>query len=387
MKSTQFIFATILILILILLFASCIGQESKYKKKSKAERDSEKLARSLGIELDEWKVEEDYYRANSYKELVKLSKEKSDITHLKFYRSNRKLDTLPLPSEIGNFKNLTHLVLYSFNTNAIPKSIVKLQNLKSLTIRIPSLVHIPEYIGELKSLEELIISFADDTQTISSKIFQLPNLKKLELSRIHQPTVILEDNSFDQLTNLQELIIHDTSMKIPKSINKLKNLKILDLGLYYGDVPPEAYELKGVETLKLYSISKDEMIGIGNLKKVKTFELMDGNTISSEISEMKDLIDFTIWKTYTDEFPEELSELNNLRKLKIVGTSKLKEVPNFIYKLKSLEELSLVGCDSLKTLDNKILRISTIKTINLERNKSLVLTDKQKSNNKIKIKN
>ena len=383
MRAIQYIIGITLLLIL----TSCSGQENKYKQKSKAERDSEKFARSLGLELDEWQLEEDYYRANSNKALINLSKEKPNISHLKFYHSDRSADTLSLPSEIGNFAELTHLVLYSFNTNEIPNSIGELKNLKSLTIRIPSLLHIPESIGQLKSLEELIISFADGTKTISSKIFQLPNLRKLELSRIHQPTVILDDDSFEQLTNLEELIIHDTRMKIPKSINKLKNLKILDLGLYYGDVPSEAYEIPGVETLKLYSISEDEMAGIGKLKSVKTFQLMNGNAISSEISEMKDLREFTIWETYTDQFSDELSKLNNLRKLKIVGTSKFKSVPNFIYGLRSLEELSLVGCDSLKILDDKILDIAGIEIINLERNKSLVLTERQKSSKIIKRKN
>jgi len=370
-----------------MVFISCSGQENKYKTKSKAEKESEQLARSLGIEPKEWEIEKDYYRANSNKALIELSKEKPNISHLKYYHSNRSADTLPLPTEIGNFKNLTHLVLYSFNTNEIPKTIENLKNLKSLTIRIPSLLHITESIGQLKSLEELIISFADGTQSISSKIFQLPNLKKLKLSRIHQNTVVLDDNSFDQLTNLEELIIHDTRMKIPKSINKLKKLKTLDLGLYYGDVPSEVYELEGVETLKLYSISKDEMIGIGKLKSVKTFQLMNGNTVSSEIAQMKNLREFTIWETYTDEFPEELSKLNNLEKLKIVGTSKFKEVPNFIYGLKSLEELSLVGCDSLKSIDNKILLVKNLKRIYLERNESLILNEEQKLSSKIKMKN
>ena len=129
------------------------------------------------------------------------------------------------------------------------------------------------------------------------------------------------------------------------------------------------------------------MAGIGKLKSVKTFQLMNGNAISSEISEMKDLREFTIWETYTDQFPDELSKLNNLRKLKIVGTSKFKSVPNFIYGLRSLEELSLVGCDSLKILDDKILDIAGIEIINLERNKSLVLTERQKSSKIIKRKN
>jgi len=380
MKSTQYL----IWILSVLMLTSCTGQDNKYKQKSKAERDSEKLARSIGLELKEWEVEEDYYRANSNEALIKLSKEKPKISHLKFHHSNRSADTLPLPNEIGKFQDLTHLVLYSFNTDEIPAEIGKLSKLTYLTIRIPSLKHIPAEIGQLKNLKELIISFADGTETISSKIFTLPNLEKLALRRFHQKSIEIEDDAFKSLVNLKELIIGDTRMKIPKSINQLRSLKILDLGLYYGDVPKEVYELKEVETLKLYSISEEEMIGIGNMTSVRSFQLMNGNTISSEISKMKDLTEFTIWETYTDEFPIELSKLQKLKKLKIVGTSKFKEVPEFVYNLKGLEELSLVGCDSLNILDDRILNIPNLNQIILERNKYLKLSEEQKLSRKIK---
>ncbi len=136
-----------------------------------------------------------------------------------------------LPASIGNLTELTRLNLANCNLKGkIPSTIGNLTKLKFLSFNSSWGLRgtIPSSMGNLLNLEYLDFLGNKLEGSIPESLGNLINLKTLELSGNHLAGSI--PSTFNNLTNLEyfRVTINDLSATIP-SLNKLKNLKALDL--------------------------------------------------------------------------------------------------------------------------------------------------------------
>ena len=90
-----------------------------------------------------------------------------------------------LPASMGQLVNLNSLFLKDNLLKSLPPELEGMSSLKELNISNNQLKSVPEVIAKLEALEHLNLSENWMVKKIPSFILDLPNLKVLELNRIH----------------------------------------------------------------------------------------------------------------------------------------------------------------------------------------------------------
>ncbi len=143
--------------------------------------------------------------------LTQLNKFPLDSTIIKVYnmapsrKSAIKKAWKELPSEIGNYTQLTSLVVDSHFLKELPDSLANLTCLKSLHLGNNRFKVLPAIVGELKTLELLDLEWSAHLEAFPPEIGKLTNLKRIHLK---------------SCTNFKE---------IPDEMVKLLNLEYIDL--------------------------------------------------------------------------------------------------------------------------------------------------------------
>jgi hypothetical protein len=84
-------------------------------------------------------------------------------------RDSRETVKIDLPQEIGNFKNLVHIITDNISFKSIPESVCELKNLKFLAVmKNPELTTVPECIANLPSLMFLNLKESPNAKIPSS---------------------------------------------------------------------------------------------------------------------------------------------------------------------------------------------------------------------------
>lgn len=170
---------------------------------------------------------------------------------------------------------------------------------------------------------------------------------------------ILEKTDFSWLTNLREISIictTESELKIPESIYKIKNLKILK-----------------INRSKIKEISDK----ISNLKNLEILELNDNDLseLPDEFGDLKKLRVLDLGKNHFSEIPSCIFNLKNLEYLDI-SENGLKKIDKSLYDIKNLTFLKLSNRgytlpnnrNEIKILPNGISKLSHLKSLNLEGN-------------------
>jgi internalin A len=302
-----------------------------------------------------------------------------DLTARIYEVSIQKNDILEALKNIPNIEeiNLTHEKL-----KQIPNWIENYVRLKKLSISYANNIEeIPTWIGNLIYLEELYINTYYQSMTQSDKnrkakrltklpnsICELRNLKKLilksgELSELPE--------HIGNLMNLEELNIQGSFnsysfKKLPKSIVKLKNLRILNISWKNNleELPKDIFTLNNLE--EFYAVTcniKEFPKNITNAGKLKKIAL-SGNGISfipSSIEKMKSLEALHLNGNPLESFPQSIMYLNNL-KLLVLDNCNLSTIPNFIENCQNLETLS-ISHNELIELPESIGNLKNLKNL------------------------
>jgi len=121
-----------------------------------------------------------YNHSNAqFRAILNVLSQCDSLEYLSFKFS--RLDSI-LP-EIGNLKQVKHLVLAGVRSRNIPFEISKLQKLEKLDISASLLHEIPEPIFLLSNLQELNVSFAEYYNSIPQNIRKLTKLKYLSITK------------------------------------------------------------------------------------------------------------------------------------------------------------------------------------------------------------
>ncbi|KAH7514844.1 hypothetical protein FEM48_Zijuj11G0133500 [Ziziphus jujuba var. spinosa] len=159
------------------------------------------------------------------------------------------------PKEILKLYNLRYLSLRDTNVSSIPKSIGKLQKLYSLDLRYTYVTELPVEILQLKQLRQLLVYRYVHEFTTSIEVVGFKALRGLETLSSLQSLCYIEVNQGD--SNL---------MKSLGELTQLRRLCILKLKAEDGNYLCSSIEkLRFVLSLSLVSISPDEVLDLQNM--------------------------------------------------------------------------------------------------------------------------
>ncbi|HNF27845.1 MAG TPA: hypothetical protein PKV80_25480, partial [Leptospiraceae bacterium] len=166
-----------------------------------------------------------------------------------------------LPSEIGNFTELTELILNnclhsplffpgeSVPENHFPAELGKLKKLKALDLSQNTGFSPPKEISMLQNLEKLVMSRCQ----LNRFPEEICELKKLKILILDNNTFTSLPESIGNLTELKELnLCYSRLAELPAGFGSLKRLEILDLsGNPLQSLPVEMKSLTDLKTLGL----------------------------------------------------------------------------------------------------------------------------------------
>ncbi len=141
-------------------------------------------------------------------------------------------------------------------------------------------------------------------------------------------------------------------IELPKSVAKLKFLKVLNLSYnYIREIPPEIINLHNLEKLILSGNIVLETISdkIWNLKNLIELDLSGNNvsTIHNSIKPIKSLKKIDLSHNKLSFLPDSFSNLKFLEVLSL-ASNRFKELPESIKKLKNLKYLNIIDNKSLE---------------------------------------
>ncbi|XP_074077811.1 volume-regulated anion channel subunit LRRC8C isoform X2 [Macrotis lagotis] len=189
-------------------------------------------------------------------------------------------------------------------------------------------------------------------------VFDITELQSLKLEIIQN---VMIPATIAQLSNLQELSLHQCSVKIHSSaLSFLKeNLKILSVKFDdYRELPPWMYGLRNLEELYLYgSLGHDisRNITLESLRELKNLKVLLLKSNISKIPQAVVDVSSHLQKMYIHNNGTKLVMLNNLKKmtnlteLELVHCD-LERIPHAIFSLLSLQELDLKE-NNLKSIE------------------------------------
>ncbi len=150
----------------------------------------------------------------------------------------------------------------------------------------------------------------------------------------------------DCLHNLEILdLSHNQLTELPKEIKNLKNLKYLNLSFnQFKEIPEEIFSLTNIEVLRLEgNLIKKIPDGLTNLTSLRELNLM-GNQISSlpeKFGSLSQLTKLNLAINQLTELPESFSNLSQIQSLEL-WLNKFNDIPEVIKKLPNLKDFSNV---------------------------------------------
>ena len=318
-----------------------------------------------------------------------------------------------LPDSIGLLSNLVRLDLSSTSLKELPESIGQLSHLKFLDLRYTDIKRLPESIINLQNLEEFytpqifqrkkvpqsVITVAkrciskkyvekglDQDEALDmalSEILFNKGLHEIEIDESGHVKGLIFAEDYGKLDRarfpefitdlkfLEKLCFYGYNLsKVPKSIGKLTNLKVLDLGLnYFINLPLSIESLKNLECLLLnYTRIKDWGF-LKHFPKLKQLSLVSCGLIKIPeiIWSLTSLEYLNLGFNRIIELSKYIGRLKSLRVLSLNGVS-LKEIPKEIGHLSNLEELWL-SSNYITELPATMGSLKSLKKIDLCHNK------------------
>jgi Leucine-rich repeat (LRR) protein len=244
-----------------------------------------------------------------------------------------------LPDWIGDFPNLQVLNLCEMSFSNLPASIVNLQNLHTLDISFNlDLKSGFEHIYQLKNLIKLKVDCRDFN--LSADIKNLSNLEVLQLGYLKNTNQL---EHIYELTHLKKLeLVSGESVRLINGISKMKNLEsftacvlpLEQLPNDFSELPKlKEFTYTGLYSVYLFNHEKPDFklnINWGHifeeLSKIKTLQLVDLSDNKMQkyhqnlglLSQIKKLnLNDMVRQTTEEPFPNELSNLKNLKELTI----------------------------------------------------------------------
>lgn len=233
---------------------------------------------------------------------------------------------------------------------------------------------VPEEIGQLTELKKIWLSVSNNTpnQPLPAAIGHLSNLEFLSLEVDIQNGSDLVFPSFEQLVNLKELYLSGPARSY-QGLEKLQNLKALEIYGLRNDIPDAIWKLTNLERLWIVG---DQFTGslspeIGNLKKMKSLKI-DKSAFIGKVASLQEALPETIWELENLEIlflrracvggtiSPNVSNLKKIRQINIINCGLTGEIPNEIYTLPEITKLELYNNQLTGTLSPEVGNLATL---------------------------
>jgi Leucine-rich repeat (LRR) protein len=252
------------------------------------------------------------------------------------------------PSSIGNFTQLTSLVLRESGFSEISDSIGSLSMLQKLILHPDEEgdVALPASLSKLTALEELRL------EGNTRNIFQIEHLTSL--TRLHLDTFDEEMDEYPEFlwsfTLLKALrLTNGYTHRPPNAIGNLRNLEFLEFNNFINfEILPDAIgNLSSLTALHLRNCYVLDRLpeSIGNLRALKELRI--------RILPLLDCI------------PESIGNLTSLESLEVSDCGSLTQLPDSFGNLKFLERLWIHGC-SFTHFPGSIGKLNALKEFRLK---------------------
>jgi Leucine-rich repeat (LRR) protein len=238
-----------------------------------------------------------------------------------------------------NLHHFKHLKSLKLGRNKhVLEGLGGLENLEYLELSMRETDYLPTSIGKLQNLQEITIWGSETLKNIPKEFAQLKKLRKAYITGY----LGNDANEFLEGLDLQELEFH--------------NFPALD------SLPEALTNMKNLEKLVMYDCKQMKSIGktLEKLTSLKHFSArfvaFDSNTIDSivKLTNLERLA-LSYWDNL-EALPIEITDLKKLKDLCLEHTDRIREIPDFIGELKNLETLVLEGL-RLPTLPTTLIHL------------------------------
>ncbi|XP_058005338.1 receptor-like protein 7 [Hevea brasiliensis] len=314
-----------------------------------------------------------------------------------------------IPSQIGRLSRLTHLNLsFSGLSGQIPQQIFNLSRLISLDLsryyhglklHNPSFKDLVQHLTNLKVLHLSSVSISSRVPKLLANfsslesirlidcglqgefpvgIFQLPNLKILDLSENTDLKGYLPP--FQLKSPLKSLILYGTNFfgELPSLFGNLAYLEELDISdcSFTGQIPYSFSNLCKLVYLDLsdnhFSPSISSFSWIGNLTKITTLQLVGLNLtgeIPSWLMNLTQLSSVNLgFNQLTGPIPSSLAKLSKLEDVFFWNNQLSGQIPFQIYNLTSLSSLALSSNELQGSIPSNVSRLKNLEGLDLHSN-------------------
>ena len=283
-----------------------------------------------------------------------------------------------LPSEIGRLQSLEKLILGKWNKKnrltTIPKEIFQLTNLKELNISYNQITTIPDEITNLSNLTSLYLN-SNKITAIPDEIANLSNLTTLDLSS-NKITVI--PDTIAQLANLTTLSLSSNQITaIPDAIANLANLTSLSLDSNKITAIPNA--IANLANLTSLSLDSNKITAIpdaiANLANLTSLYLNSNKitAIPDAIAQLSNLATLDLSDNQITAIPDEIAQLSNLQSL-FLRKNQINVIPDEITQLINLQLFNL-GDNAIRNIPDTISYLSNLQFLYLWGNQISVIPD------------
>jgi Leucine-rich repeat (LRR) protein len=195
--------------------------------------------------------------------------------HLRSIIVNHVLSTQVLTA-IFQIKNLKYLEISLLLCEALPEAISGIWSLQAMRLWYSDLLKLPKSIGKLQKLRTLSLSWCWNLECLPDSIGGCEVISSIDLCDCRKFTVL--PNSIGRNKRLKVLKLGNTKIEmLPSSITTLRNLEYLDL---HGcqelvELPEGISNLQKLQVLDIKDCRKLEgmPIGIGHLNRLQKLDL------------------------------------------------------------------------------------------------------------------
>eukprot|EP01125_Pyxidicula_operculata_P006166 TRINITY_DN214_c0_g1_i1.p1 TRINITY_DN214_c0_g1~~TRINITY_DN214_c0_g1_i1.p1 ORF type:complete len:1338 (-),score=304.60 TRINITY_DN214_c0_g1_i1:220-4233(-) len=311
------------------------------------------------LELHENKLEN--LPSDSFGSLQKLTK-------LLLYKNQM----TSIPTDIGEMVELKDLDVSFNRLKSIPSSLSKCKNLTFLNFSYNNINSIPETLFDgLDNLQEFLINQNDITE-LPKSILKLKNIKRIECSQNSVQSNLPDIHTISDF-NWLELAMNKIR-EIPDTICMSKNLSILNLyGNYIERVPKLFGNLMNLKKLNLgYNQLSDLPAEMKNCSSLQEL-ILSGNVfekIPSSVLQLPSLTELCFSNNQLVEVSPQIENLVNLKVLRF-NSNRMTELVNNIGRLINLQELD-ISHNEIQELPPSIICLTSL--TDLDASGNLLLT-------------
>lgn len=234
-----------------------------------------------------------------------------ELQTLRLGNKHSSLMTSPLPDNLGELRNLTHLHIQSQGLESLPASLGALSRLTCLQVESRGIRYLPSEIGNLSSLVALQLQ-CSSLHRLPDTIEGLKRLKRIHVASANMQEIPSTLGALSQLTRLDISNCYRLHA-LPKSLEHLTALRFLGIGpglQSYKSFSPFRFHLKN---LHISNFRGRKLPPLGVLKQVEALSISFCDALTT--------------------LPDCIGSLTRLAKLTIKQCPLLRELPAAVRKI------------------------------------------------------